>query len=383
MDVQTSVVDMPAEQPMGYVGRIPVRNLWLLMLYASELFETIGSGAVSIEENPDDLPELVAEILSHAVEERQRRCLSRAYQSRNAVLNRVRGRIDVLSTERHQLLARGAIACRYDELTIDTPRNRFVRGALEIISGLVKREKLAHRCRLLAGSLRSMGVSGCIPTRVQMTAERYGRSDARDRQMVSAAKLAFDLALPTELTGVHDLAHPKREEVWVRRLFEKAVGGFYSIALRSQGWAVRCGKTIDWQVQERTAGIDSILPTMRTDIVLDHTLTGRRIVIDTKFTSILTKGWHTNETLKSGYIYQIYAYLHSQAGHGDHFSDGAQGLLLHPAIGEMIDESVVIQGHRIRFSTVDLTAPATVIRNQLLRMCDLQVKSHDDSCIQA
>ena len=42
-------------------------------------------------------------------------------------------------------------------------------------------------------------------------------------------------------------------------------------------------------------------------------------------------------------------------------------MLLHPAIGERVDEAVVIQGHRIRFATVDLTALTAEIRSQLLR----------------
>lgn len=32
-------------------------------------------------------------------------------------------------------------------------------------------------------------------------------------------------------------------------------------------------------------------------------------------------------------------------GRGDNLADSASGLLLHPAIGEMVDEAVVIQGH--------------------------------------
>ena len=105
----------------GYVGRIPVRNLWLLMLYASDLFRSHGKGGAGLEENPDDLPDLVAEILAHTVEERQRRRLSLGYRTREAALNRVRGRIDLLATERRRLLSRGLVACRFDELTIDTP----------------------------------------------------------------------------------------------------------------------------------------------------------------------------------------------------------------------------------------------------------------------
>ena len=72
----------------------------------------------------------MAEILAHAVETRLHRQLSLGYRSREEWLTRVRGRIDVLTTERHQLLDRGLVACRFAELTIDTPRNRFVRAAL-------------------------------------------------------------------------------------------------------------------------------------------------------------------------------------------------------------------------------------------------------------
>ncbi len=77
---------------------------------------------------------------------------------------------------------------------------------------------------------------------------------------------------------------------------------------------------------------------------MDRVQSGRRIVIDTKFTFIVTSGWFREETLKSGYIYQIYAYLRSQVGKGDSLSDSASGLLLHPSVGSMVDEIVIIQG---------------------------------------
>jgi len=350
----------------GFVGRIPVRNLWLLMLYASDLFRTRGIGKVGLEDSPDDLPDLVAEILAHAVEVRQRRRLSLGYRSREAALNRVRGRIDVLTTKRHQLLDRGMVACRFDELTIDTPRNRFVRAALEAISRIVRRGDIAHRCRSLAGGMKAMGVSGEPPTRARMSTDRFGRHDADDRFMVAAAKLAFELTLPTEASGANVLALPDREVTWIRRLFERAIGGFYDVVLSPQGWQVKCGGTLGWQISQKTHGIDSILPSMRTDVVLDHPITGRRIVIDTKFTSIVTNGWYREETLRSGYVYQIYAYLRSQVGRGDALADKASGFLLHPAIGKAFDETVVIQGQQIRFATVDLAASQTDIRSQLL-----------------
>lgn len=353
---------------MGYIGRIPVRNLWFLMLYASDLFRAHAPKKVCVEDNPDDIPDLVAEILCHHVEHRIHRNLSYGYQSREAVLNRVRGRIDLFSTERHRLMDRGKIACRFDALTVDTPRNRYVRTALEAISRIVHRPGLAYRCRSLAGSFVRMGVTGERPGRFDYSIHRFGRHDVQDQPMVAAAQLALNLALPTEEAGTSYLSSPYREDTWVRRLFEKGVAGFYDVVLSSRGWRVSAGKSLSWQIQDKSPGIDPILPSMRTDIILDHEETACRMVIDTKFTAILTPGWYREETLRSGYLYQMYSYLMSQDGNGDPLNDHASGLLLHPAVGVMVNEWVKIQNHAIRFATVDLTASTQEIREQLLRI---------------
>lgn len=349
----------------GFIGRIPVRNLWLLMLYASDLFRELGSRAAAVEDNPDDIPDLVGEILAAEVERRLRRNLTYGYQSRAADLNRVRGRIDLLDTHRRQLLERGKIACRFDELTVDTTRNRYVRAALEVLSKIVNSPALAHRCRSSAAVLAHCGVCAYRPTKGEISQERFGRHDAGDRAMVSAAKLAFELALPTEDPGSRHLPAPDREITWVRRLFEKGIAGFYRTRLVHEGWTVETGTTLNWQISQQTPGISEILPSMRTDIVLQNLPLSRRIVIDTKFNAILTHGWYRETSLRSGYLYQIYAYLMSQTERGDTLADTATGILLHPSTGEEISESVTIQDHRIRFATVDMGATGESIRNRL------------------
>jgi 5-methylcytosine-specific restriction enzyme subunit McrC len=64
-------------------------------------------------------------------------------------------------------------------------------------------------------------------------------------------------------------------------------------------------------------------------------------------------------------LYQIYAYLRSQAGRGDPLADGAEGVLLYPSLGRDLDETVTIQGHRIRFVTVNLAYKASRILERL------------------
>lgn len=354
----------------GYIGRIPVRNLWLLMFYASDLLRLKDSKKIVFEENPDDVPDLVAEVLAREVERRLVRNLSFGYQKKQAYLGRVRGHIDLLSTERHQLLNRGLVACRFEDLSINTSRNRFIRAALNYISNIVSRSDLSHRCRILSNSLKQLGVLGDKPSRNEVSLERFSSHDSGDQFMVAAAKLAFDLALPTEFEGNKLFALPEREITWIRHLYEKAVGGFYDVVLDRQTWKVQPGKSIKWTIDWKTPGIDQILPEMETDIVLENYVTQKRIVIDTKFNSILTQGWYREESLRSAYLYQIYTYLRSQEGKGDPLAEHAAGLLLHPSIGQTVDEIVLIQGHAIRFATVDLTATITEIRSQLLKLIE-------------
>lgn len=357
---------MPAERSPGgrLVGRIPVRNLWLLMLYASELTRFKDKFNTLVDADSDDLPDLVARLLAKAVEHRLKRNLTRGYRNREMVLTRVRGRIDVLTTEAHLLLSRGEVFCRFHDLTIDTPRNRLVRAALDLMARLVQSEELVHRCRSLASSLARSGVGGLRPSRSDLALDQIGRNDAADRFMVALAQLAFELALPTEESGPTALVSPDREETWVRRLFEKAVLGFARVELEPLGWCVRGGVPFHWQVSSASGEIPAILPRMVTDILLDPPNGGRRVIVDTKFSSILGSRRFGGASLKSDYLYQMYAYLRSQEGLGLRSNETA-GLFLHPAIAATLYEHAVIQGHSITFATVNLGGSAAAIRRDL------------------
>lgn len=375
-DLAASFVSEKPED-IKHIGRIPVRNIWLLMLYASDLFRHLDRHEkVSVEKNPDDIPDLVAEILAREVALRLKRNLRLEYQARTAVLRRVRGRIDLLHTERHRFLDRGMIACNFNEMTVNTPRNRFVRAALGQIARNARCKDLVRRCRSLASSLKRAGVTGEKPGRGEVSINRFGRHDTEDQKMVHAAHLAFNLGLPTESAGTKLLLLPEREVSWIRRLYEKGVAGFYTEVLSEKGWTVYPGRRLYWSREGETSGISGILPSMQTDIVLDHRDKKRRIIIDTKFNSIITRGWYRDKTMRSAYMYQIYAYLKSQKGRGDHLADKAEGLLLHPSVGDMVNETVIIQGHQIRFATVDLSANTEEIRRQLL---DVVLKPADFS----
>ena len=367
----------------GFIGRIPVRNIWLLLLYASQLYcELPASRRVELEDAPDDIPRLVGQILTNAVERRLRRNLSHGYQRRRADLSRVRGRIDLFRTERRQLLQRGRVACVFDELTVDTPRNRYVKAALTHIAGVVSKlphhSELERRCRDLSFRLERVGVVGDLdPWQAGKAArlDNEGWVDAHERQMLAAASLALDFSIPTEQSGLALLPIVNRSETEGWKLYENAVAGFYEVALSDRGWKMRHGRHFQWPTSDSTPGFHAILPEMITDIILErhehgNSDTGQRIVIDTKFTSIVGPGQFGKQTLQSKNLYQLYAYLRSQERPGDPISRHSTGVLLYPSLGDCYNESATIQGHRVSFATVDLAADSRTIRCHLLRIVD-------------
>ena len=205
--------------------------------------------------------------------------------------------------------------------------------------------------------------------------DNVGWVDAYERQMHAAASLALNLAIPTEQSGMALLPIVNRSETEGWRLYENAVAGFYDVALSHRGWKMRQGSRIQWPAANATPGLHAIMPAMVTDIVLErreHSTLGadQRIVIDTKFTSIVAQGQFGRQMLKSGHMYQLYAYLRSQEEPADSMARYSKGILLYPSLGVCYNESALIQGHRVSFATVDLMADSQTIRNQLLRIVD-------------
>ena len=342
-----------------------VRNVWLLFLYASDLSQFRDRFDAEVEESPE-FNSLIARLLCDTTEKRLRRNLSFGYRSNEDVLRRVRGRINILKSVSEDLLRKGKVACRFEQLTVNTPRNRLVRAALSRMMGIVEDAELAHRCRSLALALNRIGVSGDIPSRADIVSDQIARHEAEDRLIVSLAHAAFDLVLPSEEAGVRSLLEAQREETDFPKLFEKAIGNFYLAELsREEGWRVFPGKQIRWPVDSGTDGVGDYLPIMKTDITIENIPQRRKIIIDTKFTGILTKSQFGEPQFKTSHLYQLYSYIRSQVRSDEPMSMNADGVLLYPSVGLDIDETALIQGHRLRFVTVDLSRPSIEVFERL------------------
>ena len=345
---------------------IAIRNIWLLMLYASELFKDIPhiEKRLDRETEANELPNIIAEILVHFVRERLLRGMTRNFLPQQADVSRVRGKIDMLRTTSHRLLDRGRVACRFYEPTLNTPRNRFIKAALKK-GGELTSCAVARTCREYAACMSHMGVTGAIPDRKTLSKEVDTINTREDRQALAAAHLLLEMAIPASQPGKEFLALPEADEEWLRKLFERAVRGFYRVAA-SQTWVVNKGNVVqEWPFEDIPDGFSDVIPRMELDIVLTRKDQSYKIIIDTKFTTLLKQGKHGKRSLSSSYLYQMYAYLRTQK---DSEHSPATGILLHPATEEASKFSGSIHGHTIVFATVNLNATATEIRKTLLDM---------------
>ena len=379
---------------------IPVKNIWLLLLYAFPYIRDkhlLPSKRVKWEDPPAEICVLVARMLCHEVQLRLRRQLNRDYLPTEAVLTRLRGRIDLLTTERHQLLRQGRIACKFHNFTIDTPRNRFVKSALEKMEAQLMRlagdprlrdqamdkwtqqaKDFAKLSRQLSRLMHEMGVLAPAPAPGSPALENFGRHDSVDRPMVELAKLAHALALPTEEPAdPRGIPRPEidKNPTWLGEIFEKAVLGFFSIDSEMQNWTAKSSNQ-KWNFDEQNSsdGIGELLPEMRTDIVLTDQKDGRQIVIETKFGKSLTnrKDVKGRPKLISSHLYQLYAYIMTQnqsIPDSDATDDGTivEGVLLYPTSNQRqkLDEHATIQNHRFRFLTINLADDSDKITEQL------------------
>jgi len=352
---------------LHYPSGIPVRNLWLLMLYASPLVRYDGWGRYALETDSEAIPDLVAELLVQRLQQRLKRPLNTQPQPQQASLQRLRGRVQMLPTLRQQAQQRGQVVCEFTPLQPHHTPYCYVRAALESMVDLVTRPSLRRQCQQLIAQLKQRGVTGTKPDRWRMRQASTARHEYAERILLTLADLAFDLRLPSEQAGEHHLLSAEREDLaWLRHLYEKAVAGFYQVVLPEQGWRVSAGKRLYWPVQQPSAGLKTFLPQMQSDIILEQPQQAKRIVIDTKFTHILKPNRFHAQRFSSPHLYQLYTYLMSQSGQGDPLADHASGLLLHPAVEQSYHEQMTVQQHCIRFATVDLAASSASIRAQLL-----------------
>jgi 5-methylcytosine-specific restriction enzyme subunit McrC len=284
-------------------------------------------------------------------------------------LRAVRGRVDFAGSLKQQSFVQGEVNCDFQQYSINEPRNQIIRSTLARLIQLGKfghdegeAEALRHQLRWLVRTLNRVDMTELTLESVRRLA--LAQNDNDYRLMLAVCELTLMRQMPLDVDGKHPLPSVDRDLLILHRVYERFVANFYRLHLK--GWDVHAQKRLDWHAQEANGHLPSMIP----DLLLRERMSGRIIILDTKFTvsSLVENQWGKG-VYDSSHLYQLYAYLRSQESLSAQYRS-AEGILLYPAAQNRLSERIHLQDHLIRIESVDLTVVWEDVENQLLELLE-------------
>lgn len=176
-------------------------------------------------------PLLVVQFLS-VVERIAARSLRKGYVGCHENISKVKGRIDIIGNERHNILTghRERVLCRFDEFSADTPENRYIKSALCIAGDMIAMMADHRAYPFLAAKWRSClsafaSVADVRPTRLPAV-----KHNKLYRDYTEALRLASMLVRRRDLS-VSSLSHAASRFVPVFRIDMALLFEHYTLAL--------------------------------------------------------------------------------------------------------------------------------------------------------
>ncbi|MDP2225930.1 MAG: hypothetical protein Q8J78_00425 [Moraxellaceae bacterium] len=338
---------------------IPIRNLYYLFCYAWRKFPEGGSVDVGVDDSPD-LPNLLARLLISGANRLMRRGLDRGYQSFSEEARSPRGRLLLDDIVKGQTLRRGAVVCAFDELTPDVLHNQIIKATARAMPRLGEIEPAQkHELGLLVqrmGGIADIRLGAELFRRVQLS-----RNTGQYRPLMQLCELAFHAHMPDEGGAGSRFADILKNEVVMSAIFEDFLRNFYA---HEQSVFKVAREQMAWDALPLEPDSHGFLPIMETDITLRSK--ARTVVIDAKFYKEVLASRVGSEKVRSGHLYQLFAYLEHAALRAPHLP--CDGALIYPAVGGTVALRYNIRGHEVVVRALDFTQPWQAIHDELLAL---------------
>lgn len=337
---------------------IPVENIYYLLAYAWDRLDEADPTSVS-ELAAHSLVQLFARVLRSGVSHLLLRGLDRTYVSETAELAGVRGRIEMAASTQRLSFPQARAVCTFDELSIDTPANRVIKTTL---SNLAAESTLGEEdSEALRELYRRMPGVATVPLRdssfrrvtVSINRSQYGF-------LLDVCELVHRNLLMDERSGDFVFRDFTRDDKQMAQLFERFLLRFYGREQRSFRVSA---PTMTWDATGSEVSL-RYLPQMRTDLVLNSP--ERVIVIDAKYYAEALSQRFDKETIRSGHLYQMAAYLrHVAPGYRP---EDIGGMLLYPRTTDFSPIDFSLHGHPFKVATVNLAQNWSALHDELLAL---------------
>ena len=343
--------------------KIPVRNIYYLLCYAWNHVregETVDVGS----EQFGGLVDLFAKVLNEGVSRLVSRGLDRDYLAVHEDIRGLKGKLDLATTVKRNLLLNGKTHCAFDELSYDVPKNQILKATLRQLV-LVPGLDPGHRQRAASLYRKLDAVSDVLLSPRLFRTVRIHRNNRFYSFILQLCRIIHENLLVSEEEGLAMFYDFREDDHQMGLLFEQFVKVFCQ---RNTDYQVSAPK-IDWFRAEASEADLRHLPRMQTDIMLRSP--GHTIILDTKFYKDPLDTRFGGGRVNSGNLYQIFAYVTNWATRAPAGDPEPQGWLLYAAVDGDFDYRFELVGRQIRVCSIDLGQEWREIERDLKRLVNM------------
>lgn len=320
-----------------------VRAALIHMLSVARGLRIADGELAALDTQRRDFLELLARLFADRLRAAVRRGLPRRYAEREEDLGMLRGRLDVKRQFTHLAVRPDRLACRFDELSEDTPLNRVLKAAVMRLARAVRSAENVRALAELAARFESVGDSR-LPLREPV---RLDRTNTAFHDLHRLARLFLAGEWQSTASGRAPgfaLLFPMND------LFEKFIGRSLRRALAPRPVRLQHSALYTLKDEDGT-GIFRLVP----DAVIDSP-TGP-VIVDTKW----KRPKHDDRRLgiDPSDIYQMLAYARAYGA--------ARAMLLYPWSAEIGGRDGILRSWkaassncRLDIATVDVGKPRDV-----------------------
>ena len=333
---------------------IPVKNIYYMLAYAFQVLNEDGYKSVATEQF-NNVADLCSAILCRGVSLQLKKGLGREYISETEMLSGLRGRIDITESIKTQAMLRRQMVCTYDEFSVNTYKNQVIKTTmLKLLHVDIdkKRKKEIKKLLVFFDEVNELDVYS-----IQWN-QQYSKNDQTYRMLIAICYLVLKGLLQTTSNGsvkMMDFIDEQR----MCRLYEKFILEYYR---KEHPELTANASQIPWIVDD---GVKDMLPIMQSDIMLSKE--NQVLIIDAKYYKNTMQTQFEKQTLHSGNLYQIFAYVKNKEAELEDKQHEVAGMLMYAKTDEDIvpDNKYSISGNKIYVRTLDLNCDFITIREQL------------------
>lgn len=340
--------------------KIPIKNIYYMLCYAWNVLEQ-SDNIILGSEKFDNIYNLFARIYISGTSSLIKRGFNRYYIQENEAVLTLKGKINIAESIKEQTSHNGSMICQFDEFSKDVKLNQIIKTTINI---LIKSPQLDVdlRNKLLKIRLHFLDIQNIVLSKSLFSSLRYNRNNYHYRMLINISELIYQ-GLITNKDGNEISFSDFVRDNQMAKLYEKFVLNFYRTHLNETTYNIHSPK-LKWNLDEEVSEEDlSLLPEMRTDIVIENKANNTQLIIDTKYyaQTLVSSNWSDIGKIRTAHLFQILAYVNNSDFLGE-----IKGMLLYPTIEKEINAYFPLGGRSIGVRTLNLNADWNDITDRLM-----------------